>query len=416
MATDYIKSFFYSDNDGYIRIYAELAEGYNWYSATIKITGGYGFSDLDENGETTFTIGGGTPGIGSSGISNNIEFGLNKSGSTGWGFSATLTAIANIRSDNPITVTESISGSGGSDGGSSGTRFQIEYFDIVDESKDSFIIKVDYIADDPYNTYKGIEISYSINYGPYVPAKFRSDDNQGTYGSAYFEGYKCKDCNTVVVKGRILGSNYSSEYTEGSIGRNITYYPPYSINLSADRPILKYNDTNLILSVSSLDDIYDISHGYIDYALSDTLTFTDWNRLCEFYNGGTSFHYPDGPSHLIDISSINISEFDIWSILKSSNKKYIQFELRVDTNSDLYYQSVGDVVTIMTDKGYPRVKNSDGIYETCIPYVLKEGTWTQCVLNSGVLSKLKDSSGEYILDSNGENIYTLEDSSVILNS
>ena len=70
----------------------------------------------------------------------------------------------------------------------------------------------------------------------------------------------------------------------------------------------------------------------------------------------------------------------------------------------------------MTDKGYPRVKNSDGIYETCIPYVLKEGTWTQCVLNSGVLSKLKDSQGEYILDSNGENIYTLEDSSVILNS
>ena len=253
------------------------------------------------------------------------------------------------------------------------------------ESKDSFIIKVDYTADDPYNTYKGIEISYSINYCPYVPvpAEFVSDDNQGTYGSAYFEGYKCKDCNTVVVKGRILGSNYSSEYTEGSIARNITYYPPYSINLSADRSILKYNDTNLILSVSSLDDIYDISYGYIDYALSDTLTFTDWNRLCEFYNGGTSFHYPDAASHLIDISSINISEFDIWSILKSSNKKYIQFELRVDTNSDLYYQSVGDVVTIMTDKGYPRVKDDNGIYQPYIPHIVKmddpsNPVWSPC--------------------------------------
>lgn len=383
MATDYIKSFGYSDAGGYIAIYATLAEGYTWYSATIKITGGYGFSDLDENGETTFTIGGGTPGSGSSGISNDIEFGLNKSGSTGWGFSATLTAIANIRSDNPITVTESISGSGGSDGGSSGTRFQIEYIDIVNESKDSFIIKVDYTADDPYNTYKGIEISYSINNGPYVPAEFISDNNQGTYGSAYFEVYKCKDCNTVVFGGRILGSNYNSEYTEGSIGRNITYYPPYSINLSADRSILKYNDTNLILSVSSLDDIYDISYGYIDYALSDTLTFTDWNRLCKFYNGGTSFHYPDGPSHLIDISSINISEFDIWSILKSSNKKYIQFKLRVDTNSDLYYQSVGDVVTIMTDKGYPRVKDDNGIYQPYIPHIVKmddpsNPVWSPC--------------------------------------
>ena len=383
MATDYIKSFGYSDRGGYIAINATLAEGYNWYSATIKITGGYGFSDLDENGETTFTIGGGTPGSGSSGISNNIEFRLNKSGSTGWGFSATLTAIANIRSDNPITVTESISGSGGSGGGSSGTRFQIEYIDIVNESKDSFIIKVDYTADDPYNTYKGIEISYSINYGPYVPAEFVSDNNQGTYGSAYFEGYKCKDCNTVVFGGRILGSNYSSEYTEGGIGRNITYYPPYSINLSADRSILKYNDTNLILSVSSLDDIYDISYGYIDYALSDTLTFTDWNRLCEFYNGGTSFHYPDAPSHLIDISSINISEFGIWSILKSSNKKYIQFELRVDTNSDLYYQSVGDVVTIMTDKDCPRVKDDNGIYQPYIPHIVKmddpsNPVWSPC--------------------------------------
>ena len=383
MATDYIKSFYYSDGGGYIAINAKLAEGYTWYSATIKITGGYGFSDLDENGETTFTIGGGTPGPGSSGISNNIEFRLNKSGSTGWGFSATLTAIANIRSDNPITATESISGSGGSGGGSSGTRFQIEYIDIVNEyeSKDSFIIKVDYTADDPYNTYNGIEISYSINNGPYVPAKFHSDDNQGTYGSAYFEGYKCKDCNTVVFKGRILGSNYSSEYSGG--GAYITYYPPYSINLSADRSILKYNDTNLILSVSSLDDIYDISYGYIYYALSDTLTFTDWNRLCEFYNSGTSFHYPDAPSHLIDISSINISEFDIWSILKSSNKKYIQFELRVDTNSDLYYQSVGDVVTIMTDKDCPRVKDDNGIYQPYIPHIVKmddpsNPVWSPC--------------------------------------
>lgn len=382
MATDYIKSFGYSDAGGYIRIYAELAEGYTWYSATIKITKGYGFSNLDENGETTFTIGGSAPGPGG-GIDNNIEFRLDKSGSdSSWGFTAALSAVAETLGDD-ITVTESISGSGGSDGGSSGTRFQIEQFDIVHETKDSFIIKVDYTADDPYNTYKGIEISYSINYGPYVPAKFHSDDNQGTYGSAYFEGYKCKDCNTVVVGGRILGSNYNSEYTEGSIGRNITYYPPYSINLSADRSILKYNDTNLILSVSSLDDIYDISYGYIDYALSDTLTFTDWNRLCKFYNGGTSFHYPDGPSHLIDISSINISEFDIWSILKSSNKKYIQFKLRVDTNSDLYYQSVGDAVTIMTDKDCPRVKDDNGIYQPYIPHIVKmddpsNPVWSPC--------------------------------------
>ena len=391
MATDYIKSFGYSDDGGYIAIKATLAEGYNWYSATIKITGGYGFSDLDENGETTFTIGGGTPGSGSSGISNNIEFGLNKSGSTGWGFSATLTAIANIRSDNPITVTESISGSGGSGGGSSGTRFQIEYFDIVDESKDSFIIKVDYTADDPYNTYKGIEISYSINYGPYVPvpAEFVSDDNQGTYGSAYFEGYKCKDCNTVVVKGRILGSNYNSEYTEGSIGRNITYYPPSNISLSADRPILKYNDTDLILSVNTSipNDGRIISDIYMYYSLSDTLTFTDSNTLFEGYYDGSVVRYYDSNHNTIDIdlSSINISKFDIWPTLKSLNKKYIQFYLSMNIRDSNYivYESKYDYITIMTDKDCPRVKDDNGIYQPYIPHIVKmddpsNPVWSPC--------------------------------------
>ena len=391
MATDYIKSFGYSDRGGYIAINATLAEGYNWYSATIKITGGYGFSDLDENGETTFTIGGGTPGPGSSGISNNIEFRLNKSGSTGWGFSATLTAIANIRSDNPITVTESISGSGGSGGGSSGTRFQIEYIDIVDEPKDSFIIKVDYTADDPYNTYKGIEISYSINYGPYVPAEFVSDNNQGTYGSAYFEGYKCKDCNTVVFGGRILGSNYSSEYTDGGIGRNITYYPPSNISLSADRPILKYNDTDLILSVNTSipNDGRIISDIYMYYSLSDTLTFTDSNMLFSGYYEDSVIRYYDSNHNTIDIdidlSSINISEFDIWPSLKSLNKKYIQFYLSMNIRDSNYivYESKYDYITIMTDKDCPRVKDDNGIYQPYIPHIVKmddpsNPVWSPC--------------------------------------
>lgn len=226
----------------------------------------------------------------------------------------------------------------------------------------------------------------------------------------YSSPFTISSSQTVYARARTKGT-----YT----GNNNAYlYSAYTVVSSSvtaitkcDKPILSlsstmlhFNDNNLILSISATPGINNDITGYeIQYSGSDTLTFTNWSTSLSLSTSEDDYDY--------DFATVT----SYFNTLKSLNKKYICFRVKT-IGSVSGYDSDYNYISIMTDKGYPRVKNSDGIYETCIPYILKEGVWLQCVLNSGVLSKLKDSQGEYILDSNGENIYTLEDSSVILNS
>ena len=225
----------------------------------------------------------------------------------------------------------------------------------------------------------------------------------------YSSPFTISSSQTVYARARTKGT-----YT----GNNNAYlYSAYTVVSSSvtaitkcDKPILSlsstmlhFNDNNLILSISATPGINNDITGYeIQYSGSDTLTFTNWSTSLSLSTSEDDYDY--------DFATVT----SYFNTLKSLNKKYICFRVKT-IGSVSGYDSDYNYISIMTDKGYPKVKNSDGIYETCIPYILKEGVWLQCVLNSGVLSKLKDSQGEYILDSNGENIYTLEDSSVILN-
>ena len=210
---------------------------------------------------------------------------------------------------------------------------------------------------------------------------------------------------TVYARAYTIGTYNNSDYAVVSLlVTAITITKCGKPDLSLSSSMLHFNDNNLTLSISASSGVNNDITGYeVQYSGSDTLTFTNWSNSSSI---NTS---------LSDYDFDFVADTSYFNTLKSLNKKYICFRVKT-IGSVSGYDSDYSYISIMTDKGYPRVKNSDGIYETCIPYVLKEGTWTQCVLNSGVLSKLKDSQGEYILDSNGENIYTLEDSSVILNS
>ena len=208
------------------------------------------------------------------------------------------------------------------------------------------------------------------------------------------------------TKGTYTGNSNAYLYSDYTVVSSsvtaITKCGKPDLNLSSS--MLHFNDNNLILSISATPGVNNDITGYeIQYSASDTLSFYDWSDslYIDTSENTYDFVFPSRPEY--------------FEMLKSLNKKYICFSVKT-IGSVSGYDSDYNSISIMTDKGYPRFKNSNGIYETCIPYILKEGIWSQCALNSSVLSKLKDSSGEYILDSNGENIYTLEDSSVILNS
>lgn len=226
----------------------------------------------------------------------------------------------------------------------------------------------------------------------------------------YSSPFTITESQTVYARARTKGT-----YTGNS---NAYLYSDYTVvsssvtaitkcgkpDLSLSSSILRFNSNNLILSISATSGVNNNITGYeIQYSGSDTLTFTNWSASLSL---STS-------EDIYDYEFARVTSY--FNTLKSLNKKYICFRVKT-IGSVSGHDSDYNYISIMTDKGYPRVKNSDGTYGTCIPYVLKDGIWSQCVLNSGVLSKLKDNSGEYILDSNGENIYTLEDSSVILNS
>lgn len=206
------------------------------------------------------------------------------------------------------------------------------------------------------------DIQYSFDNSNWInySSPFTITENQTIYAKAR-------------TKGTYTGNNnaylYSEYTTVSSSVTIITKCGKPDLHLSSS--ILKYSDTNLILSIlNAIPGINNSVQGYeIYYSSSDSLNFTTWNSLETFSTTETS---------------INIDISDKINNLKLLNNKFICFRIQVygvypDYESDYAY------ISIMTDKGYPRVKNSDGIYETYIPYILKEGIWSQCVLNSSIM-------------------------------
>lgn len=239
------------------------------------------------------------------------------------------------------------------------------------------------------------DVQYSFDNSTWInySSPFTITESQTVYARARTKGTYTGNSNAYL---------YSDYTVVSSSVTAITKCDKPDLNLSSS--MLHFNDNNLILSISATSGFNNNITGYeIQYSGSDTLTFINWSTSLSLSTSEDIYDY--------DFATVT----SYFNTLKSLNKKYICFRVKT-IGSVSGYDSDYNYISIMTDKGYPRVKNSDGTYGTCIPYVLKDGIWSQCVLNSGVLSKLKDNSGEYILDSNGENIYTLEDSSVILNS
>ena len=144
-------------------------------------------------------------------------------------------------------------------------------------------------------------------------------------------------------------------------------------DLSLSSTMLHFNDNNLILSISASSGVNNDITGYkIQYSGSDTLTFTNWSNSSSIN------------------TSLSVYDFDFatdtsyFNTLKSLNKKYICFRVKT-IGSVSGYDSDYNYISIITDKGYPIVKNSESVYGTCIPYVLKDGIWSQCVLNSSIV-------------------------------
>ena len=240
--------------------------------------------------------------------------------------------------------------------------------------------------------------------------------------------------------------------TDSLVGNYSYNYLPNEIVLDRDFTLEPYNNTNVYYT-TTLNGTYgalDPRQGYDYYIqLDDEIygpyegytSIKDGNGLGNPYlkykdeedNGLPFFLYHDGAGVDTELYSLNnnstlkihknMTQIDydqtldysyFINYLKKLNKKYIIFNLYASCPCDSYYDAERIVIT--TDKDYAHAKKANGKYHPCAPYVVKDGNWTQCALNSAVLSKLKDDTGEYILDSNGENIYTLEDSSVISNS
>lgn len=244
-----------------------------------------------------------------------------------------------------------------------------------------------------------------------------------------------------------------------SLVENYSYnYLPNKIELEANFTLVPYNNTNVYYT-ASLGAYSALYSGYDYYIQLDDEIYGPYNNTIsikgkyglgnpylkykdEEDNGLPFFLYCDSGFVNMELYSLNnnstlkihkvktVQPFIVEAeqigydqtldysyfinYLKKLNKKYIIFNLYASCPCDSYYDA--ERIVMITDKDYARAKKANGKYHPCAPYVVKDGNWTQCALNSAVLSKLKDDTGEYILDSNGENIYTLEDSSVISNS
>ena len=141
--------------------------------------------------------------------------------------------------------------------------------------------------------------------------------------------------------------------------------------LSSNKNILLYKDDELYLHIKAENGVNNtITSYHWSYSVSDTLSFTEWS--VGYGTDTTSTDY-----------ELNVAL--VLSDIKAANKKFVCFRVLAIGTAGNQYASDYSYISIMTDKVYPKVKNSDGIYETYIPYILKEGIWSQCVLNSSIM-------------------------------
>lgn len=467
---------------------------------------------ITDNGNNTFSI---SATKGSSGTNNaatgvgDISYSFNNSN---WisGSSGSITGNTTVYARAYTTGTYNNSGY-------ASTSAYVKYYSrpgkptvtISDDGSGTVTISATKGSDGSNNAATAVsDIQYSFNNSTWTnySSPFTITESQTVYARAR-------------TKGTYTGNSNAYLYSDYTVVRSsvtaITKCGKPDLSLSSS--ILRFNSNNLILFISATSGVNNNITGYeIQYSASDTLSFYDWSDSL----------YIDTSEDIYDFVFPSRPEY--FEMLKSLNKKYICFSVKT-IGSVSGYDSDYNRISIMTDKGYPRFKNSEGVYKTCIPYNVTQinptiltdnqtinssatlvslnskinlvvgnsyqvnlngssytcvcrlsettsllyignqsltwatdsigdtgepfiiytdpdtgaaemtvgsgsefwdvplkitvidlnttvNTWTQCVLNSSVLSKLKDSSGEYILDNNGENIYTLEDSSVILNS
>lgn len=351
-------------------------------------------------------------------------------------------------------------------GNDSEARFHIE-----EELKNDIIEIRAYTVGDSYkyrhiySVYTSQSFSYGSSIGPgytdlicdfSANTNFlKCDDNNLRFyigSSSTYDGCSAGLCGNEV--------HYKIEYaaTDSLVGNYSYNYLPNKIELEANFTLVPYNNTNVYYT-ASLGAYSALYSGYDYYIQLDDEIYGPYNNTIsikgkyglgnpylkykdEEDNGLPFFLYCDSGSVNMELYSLNnnsslkIHKIDNMSVpaagglpigydqtldysyfinyLKKLNKKYIIFNLYASCPCDSYKDT--ERIVMITDKNYARAKKANGKYHPCAPYVVKDGNWTQCALNSAVLSKLKDDTGEYILDSNGENIYTLEDSSVISNS
>ena len=359
--------------------------------------------NITDNGNNTFTISATAGYSGNNNTANgvtSVEYSFNNYdwyGTSNWG------AIS-ISSNQTVYGRAKTDGSYADSDYGYATPISVKYYSkpgkptvtISDNGSGTVSISATKGSNGSNNNATGVsDVQYSFDNSTWInySSPFTITESQTVYARARTKGTYTGNSNAYLYSDYTVVSSSVTAITKCS-----------KPDLSLSSSILRFNSNNLILFISATSGVNNNITGYeIQYSGSDTLTFTNWSASLSL---STS-------EDIYDYEFARVTSY--FNTLKSLNKKYICFRVKT-IGSVSGYDSDYNYISIMTDKGYPRVKNSDGTYGTCIPYVLKDGIWSQCVLNSGVLSKLKDNSGEYILDSNGENIYTLEDSSVILNS
>ena len=193
----------------------------------------------------------------------------------------------------------------------------------------------------------------------------------------YISPFTITESQTVYARARTKGT-----YTGNS---NAYLYSDYTVvsssvtaitkcgkpQLSFNKNILLHKDNELYLHIKAENGVNNtITSYHWSYSVSDTLSFTEWS--VGYGTDTTSTDY-----------ELNLTL--LLSDIRAANKKFVCFKVLAVGTAGNQYASDYSYISIMTDKVYPKVKNSDGIYETYIPYILKEGIWSQCVLNSSIM-------------------------------
>ena len=206
------------------------------------------------------------------------------------------------------------------------------------------------------------DIQYSFNNSTWTnySSPFTITESQTVYARARTKGTYTGNSNAYLYSDYTVVSSSVTAITK--CGKPI---------LSSNKNILLYKDDELYLHIKAENGVNNtITSYHWSYSVSDTLSFTEWS--VGYGTDTTSTDY-----------ELNVAL--VLSDIKAANKKFVCFRVLAIGTAGNQYASDYSYISIMTDKVYPKVKNSDGIYETYIPYILKEGIWSQCVLNSSIM-------------------------------